>query len=73
MKKSFTKADTMWPLLILCAAVTVFFFKLLWHAPDINTAFTVGYLCSVSNLSQLVFYLGFPLSIYLSIRLLSKR
>ena len=73
MKTTFTKTDMIWVLLIASVVFTVFFFRLLWNAPDITTAFTFNYLCNDNNLCQLAICMGFPLSLYLIIRFLFKR
>ena len=59
--------------MIACVVFTIFYFKLLWSAPDIDTAFTLDYLCSYDNLFQLAISLGFTLSLYLLLRFLFKR
>lgn len=58
--------------MIACVVFTIFYFKLLWGAPDIDTAFTLDYLCSYDNLYQLVLSLGLVLSLYLFVRYLFK-
>ncbi|RLB64657.1 MAG: hypothetical protein DRH08_09170 [Deltaproteobacteria bacterium] len=73
MKAPFQKINTFEILMIACVVFTIFYFKLLWSAPDIDTAFTLDYLCSYDNLFQLAISLGFTLSLYLLLRFLFKR
>ena len=73
MKAPFQKIYTFEILTIACVVFTVFYFKLLWGAPDIDTAFTLDYLCSYDNLCQLALSLGLTLSLYLLVRYWFKR
>ena len=73
MKASLQKINTFEVLMIACVVFTIFYFKLLWSAPDIDTAFTLDYLCSYDNLCQLALSLGLTLSLYLLVRYWSKR
>jgi len=73
MKALFQKINTFEILMIACVVFTLFYFKLLWSAPDIDTAFTLDYLCSYGNLYHLALSMGFTLSLYLLVRYLFKR
>ena len=73
MKTPFLKVKMFEMLTLACVVFTLFYFKLLWSAPDIDTAFTLDYLCSYNNLCQLALGLGLTLSLYLVLRFLLKR